>query len=326
MFCILHSRFNPECLSSTQQSPRDPRFDGGHAAPYNHVVKPARFDYYDPRSLEEAADQLARADGDGKIMAGGQSLMPLMNMRLARPAVIVDINRVEGASYVNSWDGGLAFGATARQRSLEGGLVAERLPILAKAAAHIGHVQIRSRGTICGSIAHADPAAELPAIARALDAEMDIQSTRGKRTIAAPEFFVDYLTTALQPDEILVETRFRGSPPGMEWSFMEVSRRHGDFAMVGVVAGLAAAQGQITDARLAYFGVGGTPVRCRDVEDSLRGQPAGEAAFAAAAAAIPSRLDPTDDLHATAAYRCSVAGVLTQRALTEAWSNLRGQA
>lgn len=291
-------------------------------------MKPARFDYFDPRSLGEAADQLAQAVGDGKVMAGGQSLMPLMNMRLARPAVIVDINRVEGAGYVNPWDGGLAFGATARQRSLEGGLVAERLPILAKAAAHIGHVQIRSRGTVCGSIAHADPAAELPAVAMALDAEMDVQSTRGKRTIAASEFFVDYLTTALEPDEILVEARFHGSPLGMEWSFMEVSRRHGDFAMVGIVAGLAvdASGGQIAEARLAYFGVGGTPVRCRDVEDSLRGQPAGEAAFAAAAAEIPSRLDPTDDLHATAAYRRSVAGVLTQRALTEAWSKLRGQA
>ena len=247
-------------------------------------------------------------------------------MRLIRPAVVVDINRVEGGSYVKSWDGGVAIGVTTRQRALESDpLIGEKLPILKEASGHIGHTQIRSRGTICGSIAHADPAAELPALALALDAEIDVQSTKGKRTVPAADFFVDYLTTSLQPDEILVETRFPGSPPGMAWAFMEVSRRHGDCAMVGIVAGLSVAGGAISDARLTYFGVGGTPVRCREVEASLRGQPAGEEAFASAAAAIQPMLDPTDDVHATVAYRRSVAGVLTRRALTQASQQLRSR-
>jgi CO/xanthine dehydrogenase FAD-binding subunit len=286
-------------------------------------VKPARFDYFDPRTFEEAVEVLASAGGEAKIMAGGQSLMPLMNMRLVRAPVIVDINRVAGAGYVKAWNGGIAFGATARQRTLEWDTtVGDSLPILKTAVQHIGHAQIRSRGTVCGSIAHADPAAELPALALALDAELDVQAKRGKRTISAAEFYVDYLTTSLEPDEILVETRFPASPKGMAWSFKEVSRRHGDFAMVGIVAGLAVRGGAISDARLTYFGVGGTPVRCRDVEASLRGQPPGNEAFAAAAAAIQPLLDPSDDVHATAAYRRSVAGVLTQRALSEAWQQL----
>ena len=289
-------------------------------------MKPARFDYYDPRTFEEGVEVLASAGTESKVMAGGQSLMPLMNMRLVRPAVVVDINRVEGASYVKPWEGGVAVGATTRQRSLEwDGLVAERLPILQTAARHIGHTQIRSRGTICGSIAHADPAAELPALALALDAEMEVQSKRGKRTVAAADFFVDYLTTSLEPDEILVETRFRGSPAHMAWAFLEVSRRHGDFAMVGIVAGLALEPrgNAISDARLTYFGVSGTPVRCRDVEVALTGQQPGEGAFASAAADIQPLLDPSDDVHASAAYRRSVAGVLTQRALTQAWRQLQ---
>ena len=292
-------------------------------------MKPARFDYYDPRTFEEAAGILAQHGGDAKVMAGGQSLMPLMNMRLVRAPVIVDVNRVEGSGYVNDWQGGVAFGATARQRTLESnGLVGERLPILKTAAAHIGHAQIRSRGTVCGSLAHADPAAELPAIALAMDAELEAQSPRGKRTVPAADFFVDYLTTSLQPDEVLAEARFPASPPGMAWAFQEVSRRHGDFAMVGIVAGLAldASRVAIADARLTFFGVGGTPVRCREVEASLRGQPTGEAVFAAAAAAVQPLLDPSDDVHATAAYRRSVAGVLTQRALSQAWRQLRGDA
>jgi carbon-monoxide dehydrogenase medium subunit len=290
-------------------------------------VKPARFDYHDPRTFDEAVERLAGAAGDAKVMAGGQSLLPLMNMRLVRPAVVVDINRVDGADYVRPWNGGLAFGATVRQRRLESDpLVAERLPILVTAAKHIGHTQIRSRGTVCGSIAHADPAAELPALALALDAELELHSPRGKRTVPAADFFVDYLTTALEPDEVLVETRLHGSPPGMAWAFQEVSRRHGDFAMVGVVAGLAVQGGAISDARLTYFGVGGTPVRCREVEAQLKGQTPGPDALAAAAAAVQPLLDPSDDVHATAAYRRSVAGVLTQRALTEAWTQLRSPA
>lgn len=289
-------------------------------------VKPARFEYHDPRTFEQAAELLASGAGDAKIMAGGQSLMPLMNMRLVRPAMVVDINRVDDSSYVKSWNGGVAIGATTRQRQLEHDpLIAERAPALKLAANYIGHTQIRSRGTICGSIAHADPAAELPALALALEAEMEVVSSRGRRTLAASDFFTDYLTTALESDEILVETRFPSAPKGMAWAFSEVSRRHGDFAMVGLVAGLALAEDgrTIADARLTFFGVGGTPIRCREVESSLRGQPAGDEAFAAANASVQPLLDPSDDVHASAAYRRSVAGVLAERTLTQAWQQLR---
>src|SRR6266704_3172154 len=157
-------------------------------------MKPAKFDYYDPRSLEEALTLLDTHQGDGKVLAGGQSLMPLLNMRLARPNVVVDINRIKELNYVRPSDGGIAVGALARQRALQTDkVIAERVPILQEAAYYIAHPQIRSRGTICGSIAHADPAAELPALALALVAEMDVQSSRGKRTVAAADFFVDYL-------------------------------------------------------------------------------------------------------------------------------------
>lgn len=290
-------------------------------------MKPARFDYYDPRSLDEAVRLLSQYGGDGKVLAGGQSLMPLLNMRLARPGVVVDVNRIEGGSYVRPWGGGVSFGLTARQRALhQDPLVATRLPILAEVAQYIGHPQIRSRGTICGSLAHADPAAELPALAVALEAELTATGPGGNRTIAAADFFAGYLTTALGPDEILAEARFPAPPTDMAWAFQEVSRRHGDFAMVGIVAGLAlnAARDSITAARLAYFGVGPTPLRVREAEAALVGQRPGDDAFRAAGEIASQRVDPDNDIHATEAYRRSVAGALTRRKLRAAWQKLGG--
>jgi carbon-monoxide dehydrogenase medium subunit len=288
-------------------------------------MKPARFDYFDPRTPDEAVALRQQYGDDSAVLAGGQSLMPLLNMRLARPAVVVDVNRVHNASYVRTWDGGVAIGMTTRQRALtRDPLIVERLPLLGEVAQYIGHPQIRSRGTICGSLAHADPAAELPAVAVALDAELVAAGPDGPRVIPAADFFVSMYTTSLAPTEILSEMRIPAPPAEMAWSFMEVSRRHGDFAMVGAIAGLAVdrARNAITAARLVYCGVGPKPQRIVAAEEALQGQPPGEAAFAAAADLVSQGVDPHDDLHASAAYRRSVAGALTRRTLNQAWSKL----
>ena len=218
--------------------------------------------------------------GDGKVLAGGQSLMPLLNMRLARPNIVVDINRIKELNYVRASDGGIAIGALARQRALQTEkLIAERVPILQEAAYYIAHPQIRSRGTICGSIAHADPAAELPALALALDAEMTLTSAKAARTVGAETFFQSFFTTALEANEILTEVRFPAPPKDSAWSVLEISRRHGDFAIAGIVAGLALDPDRqvIAHARLVYFGVGPTPIRVKAAEEALIGQAAARA-------------------------------------------------
>src|SRR5438046_599850 len=237
-------------------------------------MKPAKFDYYDPRSLEEALALLDTHQGDGKVLAGGQSLMPLLNMRLARPNIVVDINRIKELNYVRASDGGIAIGALARQRALQTEqLIAERMPILQEAAYYIAHPQIRSRGTICGSIAHADPAAELPALALALEAEMTLGSAKGARSVGAETFFQSFFTTALAANEILTEVRFPAPPKDSAWSVLEISRRHGDFAIAGIIAGLALDPNRqvIARARLVYFGVGPMPIRVKAGEEALIG-------------------------------------------------------
>jgi len=249
--------------------------------------------------------------------------MPLLNMRLARPAALVDINRIAELGALRPWDGGVSIGATVRQRALQREeVISGRLPIVLDIAPHIGHQQIRSRGTICGSIAHADPAAELPASAGAIGAEMVATGPRGARTISASDFYRGYLTTSLDPVEILTEVRFPAPPPEMAWSFIEVSRRHGDFALVGVIAGLSMARGTIQDARVVHFGVGPKPMRASDTERMLVGAPPGEDTFRAAAESASRGLDPASDVHATAEYRRSVAGALTRRALQQAWKKI----
>jgi aerobic carbon-monoxide dehydrogenase medium subunit len=290
-------------------------------------MKPPRFDYYDPRSVDEAVKLLAGHGMESKVLAGGQSLMPLLNMRLVRPKVIVDINRITNLNYVKPWDGGLSIGATVHLRALhDNGLIAERLPILRDASLYIGHPQIRSRGTVCGSLAHADPAAELPALAVALQAQLVATGSKGARTISSDAFYTSYFTTSLEPDEILTEVRFPGSPKEMGWTILEVSRRHGDFALVGIVAGLAANRDSktISEARLVCFGVGPTPVRLKDAEQALVGQTAGDPAFQKAAELARQGVDPDNDVHATADYRRSVAGALTRRALGQVWKKLGG--
>lgn len=288
-------------------------------------MKPVKFDFYDPASLDQALEILGKYQGDGKILAGGQSLMPLLNMRLARPKVIVDINQIQRLDYVRVNASGVAIGANARQRALQReSLIGDRLPLLREAAYYIAHPQIRSRGTICGSLAHADPAAELPALAVALDAELVAAGPTGSRTISSAAFFVGYFTTTLEPNEILIEARFPAVPRDMAWSILEVSRRHGDFALVGIVAGLAISEDQraVTKARLVYFGVGSTPVRVRAAEEALIGQQPIEAAFEAAGQIAGKEIDPINDIHATAAYRRAVAATLTRRALRAALQKL----
>jgi carbon-monoxide dehydrogenase medium subunit len=290
-------------------------------------MKPAKFDYYDPSTLQEALTLLDTHQGDGKVLAGGQSLMPLLNMRLARPNIVVDINRITELNYVRASDGGIAIGAIARQRALQTDkLIAERVPILQESAYYIAHPQIRSRGTICGSIAHADPAAELPALALALDAEMTLTSAKAARTVSAEPFFQSFFTTALEANEILTEVRFPAAPKDSAWSVLEISRRHGDFAIAGIVAGLALEPNRqvIARARLVYFGVGPMPIRVKAAEDALIGQAATEPAFEAAAQSAKQGIDPSNDIHATEEYRRAVSATLTKRALRAALQKLAG--
>jgi CO/xanthine dehydrogenase FAD-binding subunit len=298
--------------------------EGGSA-----VVKPAPFDYHAPTSTSEAVELLGRVGTDGKVLAGGQSLMPLLNLRLARPSQLIDINGLQSEiGQIRTDDGGVAIGAMTRQRAAERSvLIAERCPLLAEALPLIGHPQIRNRGTIGGSLAHADPASELPAVMSVLDAQLVARAAHGERVVKVGDFFVGFLTTALEPDELLVEVRIPAWPRGAGWSFQEVSRRHGDFAMVGVATMvLLNPDGTISEARLGYTGVAALPVRARAAERLLGGQHPSADVFAEAAEAGARELDPQDDIHAPAAYRTHVAKVLTSRALHVAVQRARGGA
>ena len=288
-------------------------------------MKPAPFEYHSASSVDEATALLSRLGDEAKIIAGGQSLIPLLAFRLARPAHLVDLNPIDELAKIETADGGLAIGAMVRQRAAErSSLVRERCPLLAAALPHIGHSAIRNRGTIGGSLAHADPAAELPAVALALDAKLIARGTRGERTFAASEFFVGLLTTALRPDECLVQIRIPAWPEGAGCAFEEASRRHGDFAMVGAAAVIALdSAGNAVDSRIVLTGVGDTPVRAHEAEALLRGAPAGREAFETAAERAARDLDPPSELHASRAYRLHVARVLVRRALERATEQAR---
>lgn len=283
-------------------------------------MKPAPFEYYAPATLEETLDLLAEFGERAKLLAGGQSLVPLLNFRLARPEVIIDLNRVAGLADLALEDGALRCGAMVRQRSAERSpLVQAHLPILVEALGHVGHWQIRNRGTIGGSLAHADPSAELPAVAVALDAHFDLRSRAGVRRVPAGEFFVTYLTTALRPDELLAEIHWPLPPAPCGHAFLEVSRRHGDFALVGVAALLVLDErGRINWARLALTGVGPTPERPTQAEAMLLGERPSEQLFQVAGEQASAGLEPESDLHASAEYRREVAAVLVRRTLQTA--------
>jgi CO/xanthine dehydrogenase FAD-binding subunit len=287
-------------------------------------VKPAPFEYHRPRGLAEALALLQEIGDDGKILAGGQSLMPMMNFRLAAPAHLIDINFISGLDYIRSENGALKIGCLARQAQvLSDSLIRQRSPLVAAALAHVGYEQTRNRGTICGSLAHADPAAELPAALLALDGSVTVASAGDKREIAAREFFQSYLTTALGGDEMVLEASVPEQPPNSGSSFIEFARRFGDFAIVGVAATLMLEQDRIADARIALTGVADRPWRERGVEEKLIGQKASPELFISVAYDVASTIEPGSDIHATAKYRRSLAGVLTRRALNEAWQQVR---
>ena len=288
-------------------------------------MKPAAFDYHDPRTVEEALELLARHGGEAKLLAGGQSLVPILNFRLSKPQVLIDLNRIPALAYLRPWEGGLAVGAMTRQRAAERSpLVQERCPLLAEALPIVGHAQIRNRGTIGGSLAHADPAAELPAVATALDAALVLRGPGGERVVGASEFFVSYLTTSLEPTEILVEIRVPAWPEGAGWAFEELSRRHGDFAIVGVAAIISLGAGDTcTAARLALAGAAPTPLRARRAEQALVGRPLTPEAIGEAAAAAARQADPEPDIHASAEYRREMVRVFTARAIRAATARAR---
>jgi CO/xanthine dehydrogenase FAD-binding subunit len=280
-------------------------------------MKPPRFEYYDPTTIAETVSVLQQYGDDAKVLAGGQSLMPLLNFRLARPAAVVDINAVKELDYLRREDGFLAVGALVRQRAAElSPLVAESCPMLAEALPLIGHFQIRNRGTIAGSLAHADPAAELGAVAVALGAELRIKGARENRIVPAQQFFISYLTTALAPHELLVEARFPTARPRTGYAFTEFARRHGDFALVGVAAVVEQDQARrCSDVRLVFTGVGPVPLLFTDEKGQLRGEPLTAKAMKAFAEHITAGLQPESDLHASAEYRRELAAVLAERAL-----------
>ena len=290
-------------------------------------MKASAFEYVRVSSVDEAVAQLAELGDEAKVLAGGQSLVPLLNLRLANPAYLVDINPIGELNFITNGSG-VRVGAVARHRDVERSeLVARVNPLLVAALKRVGHAAIRNRGTIGGSVAHADPAAELPVLLVALDGEIEARSSRGARTIVAADFFDGFLTTTLQPDELLTEVTFPALPAGSGWSIQEFSRRSGDFGVVTVAVTLAAASnGAISEARVAFGGVAGTAVRAPSAEAALAGQTPSPELWKAAGREAAAVLDPPADLHSTPEHRRHLAAVLTERALVEAHGRLGQEA
>ena len=285
-------------------------------------MKPAPFEYATAASAAQAVELLARHGDDAKVLAGGQSLVPMLNLRLARPAVLVDVNDASDLDYLRESGGTVSVGALRRQRAVERWATG-RLPILAEALRCVGHAAIRNRGTAVGSIVHGDPASELPALLLCLDGDVVARRAAGERAVRAADLYVAPLTTSLRADELVVEARFKLPRADAGWGFAEVARRHGDFALVGAAA-LAWRDGaRIAGARLAFFGVGGTPVRAMAAEAALAGQEPTAARLREAARAAAATLSPDSDLHASAGYRRRVAEVLAERTLGAAIERCR---
>lgn len=286
-------------------------------------MKPAAFAYHQPATRAEALDVLGEYGEEAKVLAGGQSLVPAMNMRFARPARLVDVNRLDELTLAVEGDA-LAVGALVRQNDVLGSaLVRERVPLLAYALPFVGHWQTRSRGTLCGSLAHADPSAELPVVATALDATIACASRGGERVLGAAQFFVSHFTTALAPDELVVGARFPVRQGRDGYAFDEFAERHGDFAIVSAACTLRLAKGDDTLAalRLVIGGVGEVPAVI-DTTGHL-GRPLDDEAVASLAARAERDVDPFGDHRASAAYRRHLAGVLARRVLRAAAHDVR---
>ena len=285
-------------------------------------MKPAPFEYYAPTSVEEALALLAKHGWDAKPLAGGQSLIPLLNFRLAQPSVIVDLNNISELFYIRPDDGGLLIGAMTRQAQVEHDpLVAERAPLVHEVMPQIAYPQIRTRGTFGGSLAHADPSAELVAVTVALDGRLRLRSQAGERWVPADEFFVGLFTTVLEPEELLVEIALPPMPPRSGWAFQQITRRHHDFCIAGVAVVVNLdEQGRCDQARLVFLSVGDGPVNARQAAEMLKGQaPTPELIEAVAEKASRDEIDPGSDIHASAEYRRHLANVLARRALTQAF-------
>src|SRR5215210_1105139 len=278
------------------------------------------FEYACPATILEAASLLASHEGDAKVLAGGQSLVPMLAFRVAAPTLLVDLRKLKDLRKIKIAKDGVSLGAMVRWRDIEDNVrLLKAQPLLCAAVEHVAHYQIRNRGTVGGSLAHADPAAELPGIAVTCDAEIEVIGAKGERTVPAAEFFTGALSTVLADDEVIVELRLPAWPAKRRWAFEELSQRRGDFALAGIAAfyDLDAA-GKATNAHIGVIGACIRPHRIVQAERALNGRKVDEAAIQAAARAAEEALDPPSDLHASAAYRRSLAGTLLERALERA--------
>jgi CO/xanthine dehydrogenase FAD-binding subunit len=288
-------------------------------------MKPAAFEYDDPRTVDETLDLLARHGDECKVLAGGQSLVPLMNFRLARPGRLIDINGVAELSGIKRDGGSLVIGAMTRHAQVErSNVIAESWPLLHEAIGWVGHAQIRNRGTVGGSVAHADPAAELPAAFAALDARFVVRSRRGSRVVGWQEFFVAEFTSALAPDELVTAVEVPAQDHTTGSAFVEFARRHGDFALGGAAVTVRLGRdGSCVGSSIALLSAGPTPVRPGAAEGLLQGTRLDEAAIKAAAAEAIRGLHPTSDLHGSTEYRLQLLRAMTERALTKAAQRAR---
>lgn len=292
-------------------------------------MKPAPFEYHAPSSVDAVLSLLAEAGADAKLLAGGQSLVPAMNFRIMQPSVLIDLNGIDDLDYIEAAaDGSLHIGAMARQSQVEHSeAVASQAPLLRETLPLIAHPQIRNRGTIGGSMVHADPAAELPVVALALEAEMKIQGPEGERWVAAADFFQGMFTTAVGPEDMLVEVKFPAPTARSGWAFEELARRSGDYAMAGVAAGVVLdEEGACESARLVYLNVGDGPIRAQSAEKLLAGEHGSKELFEAAGnKAASDEITPYGNVHASPEYQGHLAKVLTVRALAHAWSRAEAQ-
>jgi len=289
-------------------------------------MKPSAFEYFTTSTVAQAISLLEQYEDEAKIIAGGQSLVPMMNFRIAKPGVLIDINGIKELDYIRQEDDELVIGALTRERDLElSPLVQEKCPILTKAISLIGHASIRNRGTIGGSLAHADPAAEIPVAIYGLDAKMRVVGPSGERTLEPEEFFLSYLTTSLEPSEILVEVRIPVLSQKTGWSFVELTRRRGDFYIVAVATLLFMKErGVCKEAHISVGGAGPTPIRAEEAEELLAGQVITDELIEKAGQEAAEAADPESDYHASAEYRRDMTRVFVQRGLTEARNTAKG--
>jgi len=284
-------------------------------------MKPASFNYVRAESVDHAVHALADAGDDGKILAGGQSLMPMMNFRLVKPSVLVDINRIPGLDRVEKRGERIALGALVRHRmTAEDPIIAEHVPVLHYAMKHVAHLTVRNRGTFCGSVCHADPAAEMPMMSLLLNGLVHIRSSQGERHVPASEFFVGSLMTVLEPDELVTGIEIDVLPRGTGWAFEEFARRHGDYALAAVAITMMRKEGLASDVRVVMMGVGDIPMRLSEVEAMLEGHEIDQPLIDGAVDMIREQIEPNSDLNASSDYRRHLAGALARRALSDAWA------